>query len=106
MNTSIVLQIAKRETGCGKCAGKHDTKECNSIIVQCISRKSPHEAEHHDCLHELRKDTSVSNAGKCILIFSQPNPFLFLSLFLSFFLSFFLDRTDANHNSKGSATRN
>ena len=34
---------------CGKCGGKHNTKECNSTIVQCVHCKDSHEAWRHEC---------------------------------------------------------
>ena len=34
---------------CGKCAGKHNTKECNSTTVQCVHCKDSHEAWRHEC---------------------------------------------------------
>jgi len=39
----------KRKPRCGKCAGKHNTKECNSTTVQCALCKNPHEAWRHEC---------------------------------------------------------
>ena len=34
----------KRKSRCGKCAGNHNTKECNNTIVQCVHCKDSHEA--------------------------------------------------------------
>src|SRR5947207_10611870 len=39
----------KRNSRCGKCARKHNTKECNSTTVQYIHCKGPHEAWRHEC---------------------------------------------------------
>jgi len=39
----------KRKSRCGKCAGKHNTKECDSTTVQCVHCKDPHEAWRHEC---------------------------------------------------------
>jgi len=39
----------KRKPRCGKCAGKHNTKECDSTTVQCVHCKDPHEAWRHEC---------------------------------------------------------
>jgi hypothetical protein len=40
----------KRKTRCGKCAGTHNTKECNNTKVQCVNCKDSHEAWRHECL--------------------------------------------------------
>jgi hypothetical protein len=39
----------KRKPRCGKCAGKHNTKECDSTTVQCVHCKNTHEAWRHEC---------------------------------------------------------
>jgi len=39
----------KRNPRCGKCAGKHNTKECKSTTVQCAHCKDSHEAWCHEC---------------------------------------------------------
>ena len=39
----------KRKPRCGKCAGKHNTKESDSTTVQCAHCKGPHEAWRHEC---------------------------------------------------------
>jgi hypothetical protein len=39
----------KRKPRCGKCGGKHSTKECNSTTVQCAHCKDSHEAWCHEC---------------------------------------------------------
>ena len=39
----------KRNPRCGKCAGNHKTKECNSTAVQCLHCKGPHEAWRSVC---------------------------------------------------------
>lgn len=38
-----------RKPRCGKCGGKHCTKECNSATVQCVHCQDSHEAWRHEC---------------------------------------------------------
>jgi hypothetical protein len=39
----------KRKPRCGKCAGNHNTKECNNTTVQCAHCKGSHEVWRHEC---------------------------------------------------------
>ena len=40
---------SKRKPRCGKCGGKHSTKECNRKTVECVHCKISHEAWRHEC---------------------------------------------------------
>ena len=57
----------KRQSRCGKCGEKHNTRECQSTTVQCFQCKGSHEAWHPKCpvriaekdrLEELMGNTS------------------------------------------------
>jgi hypothetical protein len=39
----------KRQSRCGKCGDKHNTRECKSTIIECVQCKGQHEAWHSKC---------------------------------------------------------
>ena len=49
----------KRNSRCGKCGEKHNTRECKSTVVKCALCKGDHEAWHHECPASLAESNRL-----------------------------------------------
>ena len=49
----------KRNSRCGKCGEKHNTRECKNTVVKCALCKGDHEAWHHECPASLAESNRL-----------------------------------------------
>src|SRR5437667_3474391 len=51
--------VCMRETRCGKCAQEHDTRTCESEMMQCTNCKDSNHAWHQECPNRQRRKEQI-----------------------------------------------
>jgi hypothetical protein len=51
--------VCTRKVRCGKCAQEHDTRKCESEMMQCANCKDSHHAWHQECPNRQRRKEQI-----------------------------------------------
>jgi len=61
--------VCTRKARCGKCAQEHDTRNCESEIMQCANCKDSHHAWHQECPNRQRRKEQIERERAEISLF-------------------------------------
>jgi hypothetical protein len=58
--------VCTRKTKCGKCAQEHDTRTCESEMMQCANCKDSHHAWHQECPNRQQRKEQIEREKDAI----------------------------------------
>ncbi|XP_045023743.1 LOW QUALITY PROTEIN: uncharacterized protein LOC123468139 [Daphnia magna] len=86
----IQRDCSARFVACGKCAERHGTKECTSVVLKCVNCNGSHQSGHNTCSEQVKAVERagkpvcmhISNSAACVELTTNKGPLRLSSVYL------------------------